>query len=56
MDKELQNLVNRTKLAAEHAEKSGFFETAQALLNIASMLGESSATSSMNSKLLQFRL
>lgn len=38
MQEELFALINRTELAAQHAEASGFHDTAQALKSIAAVL------------------
>jgi hypothetical protein len=38
MEEELFVLINRTELAAERAEKSAFYDTAQALRSIAAGL------------------
>ena len=52
MDNEVQTLINRAKLAAECAEKSGFYATSEALLEIATKLADTNNSIKYNPKLL----
>lgn len=44
MHNELNKLINRTRVAAERADKNGFIETAQALRGIVFTLWETDST------------
>ena len=54
MEEELFALINRTELAAQNAERSGFHDTAQALRIIATALGKPEKSTTNRARSLQY--
>ena len=54
MDTELTRLINRTELAADRAERDGFFATAEALRDVVFTLSNVHPMAPPNTKALQY--